>query len=108
MIILIFTLFSFFHSGFSINSCEDKLQKKIWPVDCFLALTNKKEDKNSTAYALLDNWCVVYQDDLVLNEPPEALFSLYIPENCSKLAYRSKKHHQSLRVLNGSFLNSFL
>ena len=92
----------------AINSCEDKLQKKLWPVDCFLALTNKSELKSSPAYTLLNNWCVIHQDELIATEPPDALFSLYIPENCSTLAKKSKKHHQNLKLLRGSFLNSFL
>jgi len=96
------------YSSFSINSCEDKLKRRVWPLDCFLSANIQKKDENSKFYMLLNEWCTLYSDDLLLSEPPEALFTLKIPKNCKKIAIKSKRHHESLKLLRGDFLNSFL
>ena len=106
ILILIFTMNS---PSFSfLNSCEEKLQRKIWPLDCFLSLNLKNYQEKSAPYALLNEWCSLYESTLVAQEPPEALFSLKIPKTCFKLALKSKEHQMSLKLLKGSFLNSFL
>lgn len=103
-------LLSFFllKNIYANSSCEEKLLEKTWPLDCFLALEIKKTPTDSKAYRLLDDWCLLYQDELVINEPPEAIFSLFLPKNCLKSAIKSQSHHNSLKLLSGRFLNSFL
>jgi len=93
---------------FSLNSCEDKLQNKLWPIDCFLALKLQNKPQNSKAYKLLESWCVLYEDDLVLINPPKALFSLDLPLKCFEIALKSQKNHLGQELLEGAFLNSFL
>ena len=96
------------YSAFSINSCEDKLQKQTWPLDCFLAANIQKKDENAKFNRLLDEWCALYSDKLLLIEPPEAIFTLKLPTRCKNLALKSKNHHESIKLLRGDFLNSFL
>ena len=87
-------------------SCETKLKNKNWPMECFLSLEiNPKKDKFEL-YDLLNRWCELNTKELSLIDPPKALFSIKMPQNCLKIALKTKSHHKRLKIFNGSFLDA--
>ena len=96
------------NSSFGLTSCEEKLRQVKWPLDCFLALSLQKTSPTSKPYELLDSWCLIYEEKLVKTPPPIPLFSIYLPNACEKVAVKARNHHLKIKLIEGSFLNSFL
>ena len=105
-LMVLFLLFN--PKSFSWNSCQEKLEKKVWPVDCFISLNIRKYSENSRPYNLLNEWCILNKENLIQINPPKALFSLHLPASCKNIALKTKQHFESIQLVEGSFLNTFL
>jgi len=105
---ILIKLFFIFELTFGYESCEDKLKNIHWPLDCFLALSLKKTGPKSNTYTLLNDWCLLFEEKLLESSPPPSIFSLYLPEKCKQIALKAKNHHIKIKLIKGSFLNSFL
>jgi hypothetical protein len=107
MIHLILTI-ALNYSANATGPCQLKLQQKKWPMECFVSLNIENYKENSDPYNRLNLWCSLFEDELVLKKAPAALFSLRVPSKCLKIAHKSLKNHESIELLEGRFLNSFL
>lgn len=95
------------NTAFGNASCEQKLQDKEWPLDCFLLLHLHKSSGKQLAYKDLNQWCHLNSTELWKKPPPPAIFTLSMPTLCLKAAKVALKHHRAKEILRGSFLNSF-
>jgi len=110
MIIQILFISSLGFSGldFNVDSCHAQLKASKWPTDCLLGLKNSNVRTSSSQHSKLNSWCLLKSDELLKSDLPSIFLSLSPPHHCKRLAEQKLKQLETLLILEGEFLNSFL